>query len=278
MKIHHLNTGTFRPIGGRLVSDGVAGFRGGRAVSHCLLIETAKDGLVLVDTGPGASLRPAGRMLELAFNVALRPDYGPVESPSAQVKALGFDPTDVRHILLTHLDPDHIGGLVEFPWAQVHLSQTELDAATAPRHFRERLFAHGQWAHGVQWAPIPDSTETWKGIPNARTISGLPDGIVAVALPGHTEGHTGYAVATDAATTSDWILHGGDSHFSRLQIAPEAGHKVPLGIKAFYRLTQYDAVVQRQTLARLVDAHASPEVRIICSHDPRHIDSRESTT
>jgi glyoxylase-like metal-dependent hydrolase (beta-lactamase superfamily II) len=31
-----------------------------------------------------------------------------------QVRALGFAPNDVRHVLLTHLDRDHAGGLSDF--------------------------------------------------------------------------------------------------------------------------------------------------------------------
>jgi glyoxylase-like metal-dependent hydrolase (beta-lactamase superfamily II) len=274
MKVHHLNSGTFRPMGGRLVSDDVRGLRGARAVSHCLLIVTESAGLILVDTGPGASLRSAGRTVELMFNAALRPDYVRSETPTAQVKRLGFDPADVRHILLTHLDPDHIGGLVEFPWAQVHLAQRELDAAVEPRYLRERAYSSGQWAHGVDWAPISDSRETWKGVPNARTIDGLPEEIVAVALPGHTRGHTGYAIERGGEHGAKWLLHGGDSHFSRFQIDPDAP-KAPPMIRAFYRLAQYDPHVQQQTLARLIELHDDPDVDIICSHDPFHIDTRQ---
>jgi glyoxylase-like metal-dependent hydrolase (beta-lactamase superfamily II) len=36
-----------------------------------------------------------------------------------QVQRLGFDPRDVRHIVLTHLDFDHAGGLDDFPHATV---------------------------------------------------------------------------------------------------------------------------------------------------------------
>lgn len=274
MRVHHLNTGTFRPPGGRLVTEDAPGLRGARAVSHCLLIETDRAGMVLVDTGPGVSLRPAGRLIERIFNAALRPDYNPLDTPSAQVKRLGFEPTDVRHILLTHLDPDHIGALADFPWAQVHLSQRELDASTDRRHLRERVYSPGQWAHGVNWAPIPDSDATWKQTPNARTISGLPDEILAIALPGHTCGHTGYAIEHTGTNGEKWLLHGGDSHFSRHQIDPGAQNAPPM-IRAFYLLCQYNPRVQRHTLASLINLHADPSVDIICSHDPFHIDSRQ---
>ena len=52
MRIHHLNCGTDCPLGGALF-DGRSLGPLGRLVCHCLLIETAAHGLVLVDTGYG---------------------------------------------------------------------------------------------------------------------------------------------------------------------------------------------------------------------------------
>lgn len=51
MQVHHINCGTFRPIGGRLMDGTNRGLRG-RLVCRCLLLETG-DGLTLVDTGLG---------------------------------------------------------------------------------------------------------------------------------------------------------------------------------------------------------------------------------
>ena len=46
-----------------------------------------------------------------------------------QIQRLGFDPRDVRDIVLTHLDFDHAGGLCDFPEARVHLLGAELAGA-----------------------------------------------------------------------------------------------------------------------------------------------------
>ncbi|MFX7408715.1 MBL fold metallo-hydrolase, partial [Acinetobacter baumannii] len=85
-------------------------------------IETRGDGVVLVDTGLGLRdmLRPWPRLPWP--NVALlRPRLDPERSMLRQLKRLGIGPRDVRHIVMTHLDFDHAGGLVDFPWARVHL-------------------------------------------------------------------------------------------------------------------------------------------------------------
>ena len=48
MKIHHLNCGCMCPLGGAFY-DGFSKGLKAHLVCHCLLIETDRDGLVLVD-------------------------------------------------------------------------------------------------------------------------------------------------------------------------------------------------------------------------------------
>jgi len=52
MRVHHLDCGTMRPLGGRLIDGRPGLFRRATMVCHCLLLETAT-GLVLVETGTG---------------------------------------------------------------------------------------------------------------------------------------------------------------------------------------------------------------------------------
>ncbi|WGR91351.1 MBL fold metallo-hydrolase [Bradyrhizobium sp. ISRA435] len=109
MRIHHLNTGTMCPIGQRLV-NGIGGlFRRGRMVCHCLLVES-NDGLVLVDTGIGLDDIADPARLGRKWVRQTTPRLDPAETAVRQIKALGFSPNDVRHLLLTHLDRDHAGG------------------------------------------------------------------------------------------------------------------------------------------------------------------------
>lgn len=135
MRIHHLNCGTDCPVGGALF-DGCSSGLLGHIVCHCLLIETDAHGLVLVDTGYGLKdvdhphrgdpriPRPWRAML----NIRLREE----ETAVRQVEALGFRASDVRHIIATHLDFDHAGGLEDFPHATVHVMAREYDDATRP--------------------------------------------------------------------------------------------------------------------------------------------------
>src|SRR3954447_10918899 len=130
MRVHHLNCGCMCPLGGRLW-DGVSHGATARLVCHCQLIETDQ-GLVLVDTGFGSQdvERPYQRLSAL-FIHSNRIQFDRRYTALEQVRSRGFSPDDVRHIVLTHLDFDHAGGLEDFPNATVHVLQAEADAALA---------------------------------------------------------------------------------------------------------------------------------------------------
>ena len=131
MRVHHLNCGTLCPHGRRLLAGEGGLLEPAKVVCHCLLIET-DDGLVLVDTGFGVEdTRDLGR-LGVAFKL-MRPRAELAETALKQVEALGFAAGDVRRIVATHLDPDHSGGLPDFPEAEVHVFGRELDAAMHPK-------------------------------------------------------------------------------------------------------------------------------------------------
>ena len=154
IRIHHLNCATMCPPARPLVEGTGAWHEAGRMVCHCLLVETPR-ALVLVDTGLGlADLAAPRARLGGLFRALTRPVLDPAEAAVNQVRALGFDPADVRHVVATHLDVDHAGGLADFPGAAVHVAQAELDAASRPRglHAKQR-YRQAHWAHGPRWAP-----------------------------------------------------------------------------------------------------------------------------
>lgn len=271
MRIHHLNCGTMRPFGGGLLSGSGHPFKAAELVAHCLLIETPADGLVLVDSGFGTDCvaRPAA-VLGRSFLLSTRPRLDLGETALHQVRALGHAPEDVRHIVLTHLDLDHAGGLADFPHATVHLHETEFAAATAPRTLGERQrYRAGQWAHGPDWATYATGDgERWYGFDAVRELRGLPADILLIPLAGHTRGHTGVAVRTG----DRWLLHAGDAYFFRGEVDPVTPHCTP-GLKFFQTIVQADGTARHRNQARLqgLAADHGAEIDIVSAHDPAEL-------
>lgn len=271
MRIHHLNCGTDCPLGGALF-DGRSIAPLGRLVCHCLLIETDAHGLVLVDTGYG--LRdiahphgPGAPRITRAWRTMLNIRLHEAETAIRQIEALGFRADDVRHIVVTHLDFDHAGGLEDFPNAVVHVMQREYDDATGPH---VGMVARNRWRlpqlNGVQqWRGYGARGERWFGFDAVRDLEGLPPEILLVPLPGHTWGHAGVAVRRD---DGNWLLHAGDAYFYRGEMR-QARRRCTPGLRAYQRLMEVDAESRMDNQARLrrLSIERREEVSIACAHD-----------
>jgi glyoxylase-like metal-dependent hydrolase (beta-lactamase superfamily II) len=251
VKVHHLNCGTIRMPGAPLVC-------------HVLLIET-NNGLVLVDSGFGSHdcHNPAQRIG--VFRHVIRPILHDVETAAHQVKELGFDIADVSHIVLTHFDLDHIGGLADFPDAQVHVTTAEAFGAVHSPSLRERIrYRCGQWAHGPNLVEHTPDGEPWRGFAAAKPLQTVDEGIVLVSMPGHTRGHA--AVAVDAGHR--WVLHAGDAFYHPGTL--NGYSRVPLALRAQDALISYDRYQLRANQARLSELYhrGDPDLLIVCAHDP----------
>ena len=238
-------------------------------VCHCLLIEVG-DGLVLVDTGLGLEdIARASERLSRAFRWAVRPALDPAETAASQVEALGFRRDDVRHIVLTHLDPDHAGGISDFPDATVHVMQAEhRGALTRERAIERSRYRPPQWAHGPRWELHDVRGEPWHGFEAVRDLPGLPPELLLVPLGGHTRGHAGVAVAV----ADGWLLHCGDAYFHRNTLE---GGPLPLGLRCFQAVNQMDRksrVENQLRLGELAQDHGD-QVEVFCAHDASEFQS-----
>lgn len=276
MRIHHLNCGCMCPVGGRLF-DGFSRGLTARLACHCLLIETDSSGLVLVDTGFGTrDLAEPSARLSGFFRALNNIRYSHSLTAKAQIEAVGFSASDVRHIVLTHLDFDHAGGLEDFPGARVHLLQREMDEARAPGGFiATNRYRVQQWDGVTDWRLYRPEGEGWFGFDRTRELDGLPPEILMIPLPGHTLGHAGIALDTG----SGWLLHAGDAYFYRDEVGQAQRHCTP-GLRFYQRMMEVDRTARLSNQARLRALSIQPDadVRMFCSHDAKEFERFKGVT
>jgi glyoxylase-like metal-dependent hydrolase (beta-lactamase superfamily II) len=251
MKVHHLNCGSMDSPGAPVVC-------------HVLLIET-DNGLVLVDSGFGLQDCADPRRIGPSRHV-LRPRFEVEETASRQVEGLGFHREDVRHIITTHFDIDHIGGIADFPDAQIHVTAAEaLGAMKPPTRMEKFRFRPAQWTHGPKIVEHDPDGESWRGFAAAKELDDISPGIVLVSLPGHSRGHA--CVAVDAGHR--WVLHCGDSFYYEGTL--DGRSPVPFGLKVSEIMVAFDRKAVRDNHARLAELHArhEPDLLMVSAHDPK---------
>jgi len=259
MRVHHLACGTMHPS---LVK--------GHMICHCLLVETPSSGLVLVDTGLGSvDLADPHARLGKVFTKVTNPARDPAHAAIERVRALGHDPADVRHIVLTHMDLDHVGGLVDFPRARVHVHALEHTTAMTATDLASRgRYLPSMWSHGADFRTYNDEGEPWHGFAAVRDLEGLPPELLLVPLVGHTRGHTAVAVQHERG---GWLLHAGDAYFDHGEVHARV-RQCPIPLRIFQTLVEVDRRARLANQDRLRDlAHARADVTIFSAHDPKEL-------
>ena len=261
MKVHHLNCGSMHPVGIPPL------------VCHVLLVET-DSGLVLIDSGYGLAdcAEPARRTGPTRH--LFRPYFDRDQAATRQVQRLGFRTEDVRHIVVTHFDIDHIGGISDFPDAEIHCTAAEaLGAMRAPTVGEKFRFRSAQWEHGPKIVEhIPDG-ERWRGFAAVKELTEISPGIAFLSLPGHTRGHA--CVAVDAGHR--WLLHCGDAFYHPSTIGGPG--RIPRALGAFEKLAAFDRKRVRDNHARLTEVYrrAEPDLLLLCAHDPGLLEHARAT-
>ncbi|GAB1540521.1 hypothetical protein NUACC21_31900 [Scytonema sp. NUACC21] len=171
----------------------------------------------------------------------------------------------MRHIVLTHLDFDHAGGLEDFPEATVHVMQAEIEAAQERRGFiASQRYCPNQWDEVKRWKFYSAGGDPWFGFEAVRDLDGLPPEILLIPLAGHTRGHAGIAIKT----AEGWLLHAGDAYFYRHEMGSPKRRCTP-GLRFYQSMMEVDrkARLYNQDRLRNLSLDRSNGVRLFCSHD-----------
>jgi N-acyl homoserine lactone hydrolase len=152
-------------------------------------------GLVLFDSGQdrAAVTDPAyfpGGFAGTIYRRLARFEIGERETLPELLRQAGFDPAAVTHVVLSHLHQDHIGGIGDFPGAEVLVSRAEWEAHRARgAEVNGYLAAHIDLP-GVKWR-YPDLVPS--GDPLLVAFAGAHDlfgdgSLTILSTPGHTPG------------------------------------------------------------------------------------------
>ena len=266
MKIHHLNCGSFYLIGGVGLFGGQSFFKPQQGIIHCLLIETL-EGLVLVDTGVGTRdcLSPSPFMRFMMYISGAVLDIN--ECAVNQVKALGYQAEDVKHIILTHFHYDHAGGLPDFPTAKVHIFKDEYEAVVNPPGFTERnVYRKEHWAHKPHWVIHELGGEQWFGFDSTPMVHLGQLSFCLVPLPGHSPGMCAAALRLEVG----WLLNCGDAYTYHGHVDVDDHHDPPYYrlISTFLKVSKIfrDHAKHAPRLRDLIRQHKD-QIEIMCSHD-----------
>jgi len=177
------------------------------ASCHGLVVQTDLS-LILVDTGIGMHdiANPEERIGIEAIQAAGF-QFLPQFTAIRQLESLGFSADDVSDIVLTHCDPDHVGGLADFPKARVHVSAEEKQNIYSgnPR------YNLAQFSHGPHWVEHALNDSETCGLPTRSAVADSRFEIRLVPLFGLTHGHCGVALIRE----DEVFLHVGDAYYLR---------------------------------------------------------------
>ena len=231
------------------------------------IIEHPEQGLLLWDTGYAPRFFDATRKLPWRIMRWVTPaDINEEDAVVAQIRSLGYDPGDVKGVILSHFDPDHFGGLRDFPGVPIHCSWRAWADVRGRRGwsaFRARLLPdHLPEDIAGRLHLLPDP----KGPPISVFDASLDlfgDGSIRlVELPGHAPGQLGAFVRRQSDGADLFLAADGCWNLAAIEVSGYRG--------GAHRLLAVDKKAQDETYRKLRKLHKDwPELRIVPTHCPR---------
>lgn len=194
MRIRGFSTGRVRPKrGARGVRRYLPGGWSRKTFPVNVFLVEHPAGLCLFDTGERAdAAKPGYFPWWHPFFRLSRFELEDGDEAAQQLRTLGYEPKDVRWVVLSHLHTDHVGGVKDFVGSEVLVHGPEWARATGLRG-RVRGYLPQRWPPGVVPTLVELDGPAVGPFPASHDLAG--DGsLLIVPLPGHTPSHVGLLV------------------------------------------------------------------------------------
>ena len=203
---------------------------------------------LLFDTGYGSVTGGSGPLAR-AYRWLIRPQSKPLVET---LDANAIDPSEIDLVVLSHLDPDHVGGLRE-----LHEADVVIDVSGWDSHRQ----GHGPFWRRWAAAELPDDIAARVVLVDTRVgpVDLLGDASVfLVSLPGHAPGHIGLLGRTRPDTQ---FLLAGDS---------------PLSVRRLPKLGPYLLIASNRSAAAdsaqsVAEFSEGTRRLVVTSHDPNPV-------
>lgn len=193
-----------------------------------------RDGLFLFDTG----IDPDHVRTTFPWEQVEQRDEQRI---AAQLRACGYGPDDVTHLVNSHLHFDHVGANRLFAHAVTHVSRAELDEARDPHPFERLAYSDRGFEDASRWELLDGDVA-------------LADGLTLFETPGHSAGH--YSLLVDGGGERRSILFAFDAAYSHENLEREI-------VSGFH----LDPVAATASIRRLKTIAQQHDAEIFVAHD-----------
>jgi len=224
------------------------------------LLEHPSAGLILVDTGfhPSVAVDPAqnlGPLLGRMYKdvITMKPE----QAIPAQLRKLGFEPSQVGTVIMTHLHMDHASGISEFVKPTYVLGEGEWDAFH--KYGARHGYVHKHVAHALDFREVLYSDGAISSYSTfGRTFDLFGDGSIRLAFtPGHSEGHQSLILRT---ASGEVLLTGDACYFAETLENERHGYAMAKGGEHKWRRSLREIQLFKRE---------HPNATIIPGHDPK---------
>ncbi|HET6581998.1 MAG TPA: MBL fold metallo-hydrolase, partial [Nannocystaceae bacterium] len=246
---------------GELATEGRTELQRWHATASALLVRHPA-GDILVDAGTTPTLRDDTRELKPGARIYSRASAGRMQwrgDIPAQLRTLGVDPGALRHIVLSHVHPDHAGGVEMLPGVPVLVGRGEIDFVHDKLAARDHHVLPRQ-GRALQDRMVPVDLDPIPYATFDESADLFGDGrVVLVPLFGHTPGSLGTFVDLGDGRR---LFHVGD-----VVLVQESVERSVVKGKLM-QPTDVDKPRNAVNVARLAQLHAlDPELEIVPAHD-----------